>query len=483
MNACKSKEENDIKEGEQLATKYCVSCHIMPSPAVADPASWQQKILPKMHEKMLSNTLFVSNEVRALYNPAPEDWAKIVRYYVASAEKDFSAKHVQHDINKDLNQFTISTIENGNEKPNVSFIKITENDRFPIITTDALTKKMHVYDLHLKELYAKSTSHTIVDMQKEEGDEWIGCDIGILNPNDYAFGQIFKVNSTFFTTNNTTNENLLLRELRRPVFVKQFDFTNDGKKDLLVGQFGNTIGELTLFETKSDNTFTKHTIHATPGAINVKLIDMNKDGLMDFVVLFAQGDESIRYYQNLGKGQFKETVWLLFPPIYGSSSFDLVDMNKDGFLDIVYTCGDNADFSTILKPYHGVYIYTNKGDNTFTETYFYAINGCYKAIPMDFDKDGDIDIATISYFADYKNKPEEGFIYFENRGKNQFDLHTDLQLQKGRWLTMDAGDFNHDSFPDIALGNFSYLKSFVDTTLDWSKGPQAIILTNKGKCK
>jgi hypothetical protein len=46
---------------------------------------------------------------------------------------------------------------------------------------------------------------------------------------------------------------------------------------------------------------------------------------------------------------------------------------------------------------------------------------------------------------------------------------------------MDAGDYNHDGYIDLALGNFSYLKSFVDTTLDWSKGPQCIILTNKGK--
>ena len=119
-------------------------------------------------------------------------------------------------------------------------------------------------------------------------------------------------------------------------------------------------------------------------------------------------------YTNLGGGKFKEERKLQFPPIYGSSYFELTDFIKDGFPDIIYTCGDNADYSTILKPYHGVYIFLNDGKNNFKQKYFYPINGCYKAIVRDFDNDGDLDIATISYFPDFENQPEEGFIYFEN---------------------------------------------------------------------
>jgi hypothetical protein len=59
---------------------------------------------------------------------------------------------------------------------------------------------------------------------------------------------------------------------------------------------------------------------------------------------------------NKGHGNFGQEEVLKFPPIYGSSSFALADFNKDGYPDIVYTCGDNADYSQVLKPYHGVYI-------------------------------------------------------------------------------------------------------------------------------
>jgi hypothetical protein len=36
----------------------------------------------------------------------------------------------------------------------------------------------------------------------------------------------------------------------------------------------------------------------------------------------------------------------------------------------------------------------------------------------DFDHDGGLDIAAISYFPDFKNQPQEAFIYLENKGTN-----------------------------------------------------------------
>ncbi len=56
---------------------------------------------------------------------------------------------------------------------------------------------------------------------------------------------------------------------------------------------------------------------------------------------------------------------------------------------------------------------------SFNQKYFFPINGCYKAMARDFDGDGDLDIATISFFADYEHQPEEGFVYLENKGGPQ----------------------------------------------------------------
>jgi hypothetical protein len=157
------------------------------------------------------------------------------------------------------------------------------------------------------------------------------------------------------------------------------------------------------------------------------------------------------------------------------------DFNHDGFPDIVYTCGDNADFSVVLKPYHGVYIFLNDGHWNFSQRYFFPINGCYKAMARDFDGDGDLDLAVISFFADYQKQPEEAFIYLENKGDFNFMPHSLPAGQRGRWITMDVGDLNGDGKPDILLGNFSIAPSFIKPKVDFKKEPAFLYLKNISK--
>jgi hypothetical protein len=154
------------------------------------------------------------------------------------------------------------------------------------------------------------------------------------------------------------------------------------------------------------------------------------------------------------------------------------DFNKDGFPDIVYTCGDNADFSEILKPYHGVYIFLNDGNWNFEQKYFFPINGCYKAMARDFDGDGDLDLAVISFFADYQKQPEEGFVYLENIGNLVFMPHSMKAAQHGRWLTMDVGDLDGDGRPDIFLGNLSVGLGSLKSDIPWDKEPPFLYLKN-----
>jgi hypothetical protein len=89
----------------------------------------------------------------------------------------------------------------------------------------------------------------------------------------------------------------------------------------------------------------------------------------------------------------------------------------------------------------------------FTERWFFPLHGAYGARVKDFDGDGDLDIAAISYFPDYARSPEESFVYFENAGNFVFNPASIPEHAAGRWITMDAGDFDGDGDEDVLLGS------------------------------
>ena len=182
---------------------------------------------------------------------------------------------------------------------------------------------------------------------------------------------------------------------------------------------------------------------------------MNSDGHDDIVALFAQGDEGIDIFYNDGQANFRRERVLSFSPSMGSSFFKLIDYDQDGALDIIFTAGDNADYKPVMKPWHGVYVFLNNGANAFEQEVFLHLNGAYNAVANDFDADGDMDIAVISFFPDWVNTSEESFVYFQKEG-NDYHLQTFSEVNVGRWIVMDAADYDSDGDLDLVLGSLAF---------------------------
>ncbi len=471
-----------IRAGKKLAVQYCGSCHQLPNPSLLDAKSWEDGVLPEMGPRLgifyyfqrypsLKNDLNVDKN----YYPSQpvlsyKQWKNILDYYTAASPDSLLPAKKNPPIQVSNMLFQPLQPAFKYNIPAATFVKIQPDHQ--LMMCDAITKKLFVFNQALQLTDSINTNGSVTDVLKNY-DTLTICNTGILNPNNGKFGSVYKI-----VTGNKLHADTLSKNLMRPVQITKADLNKDGRDDYVVCEFGNLAGALSWLENKGNNLYQYHVLRATPGAVRTCVTDYNHDGLPDIWALFAQGDESIFLFTNKGNRNFDAKEVLRFPPSYGSSSFELDDFNKDGFPDILYTCGDNADFSHVLKPYHGVYIFLNDGKNNFKQKYFYPINGCYKAIARDFDNDGDLDIATISFFADYAHQPEEGFVYFRNESDFKFQPYSLPAGKNGRWLIMDAGDFDGDGKIDLMLGNFSVAAQIMKSSVDWTKQPPFLILKN-----
>jgi len=489
---------SSIREGERLAAVYCGSCHLLPDPSLLNSKSWEKGVLPQMGPRLgifnhgfeqYPSNRFDANLDKGYYPAAPllkpEEWEHILDYYTATSPDSLPGQSRPRPIGKGVPMvgaptaggtgvggplFEVQTPVLRYDMPASSLVRIDKEGLF-------------VFDIHYQKLYRLSPQLEVLDSIKDEGgivdmvrqdSEWVVSNIGVLTPTNGKFGKLQVLKGGMLDSVP------LAVGLERPVQVQAADLNGDGRVDYLVCEFGNLVGALSWLENKGGGQYERHVIRAKPGAIRAYVNDYNHDGLPDIWALFAQGDEGIFLFTNQGKGRFSEQSVLRMPPSYGSSYFELADFNKDGQPDIVYTCGDNADFSPVLKPYHGVYIFLNDGHNQFRQDYFFPIDGCYKAVARDFDGDGDLDLATIAFFPDLSHQPEEGFVYLENLGGGDFKPYSLPQTQRGKWLTMDVGDLDGDGRPDIVLGNFSFFAPVTKAGVDFKKEAPFVVLKNVG---
>ena len=509
LTSCQRKIESDKSLGEissttdfsgfELAQKYCSSCHTFVDPELLPKSIWRNNVLPDMGNRLgiYEHKNYRDSLLDKLCKECPIDkavvfpenqllsnfeWEKLVEYYLDNAPDSVSFSGRTLPINMGLKNFRYQRAGYSHSPPHTTMVKILDNGK-GLVFADAklnikrltfLTENLEYnYDIRFKNV----PIHYFPDL-----DTVYLATVGeTIFPQDDADGVLQKL----FIEGTSTQYNAvksIVGDLQRPVFMAYGDLNNDGSSDMVACEYGGYTGKLSWFENLGKDQFKKNVLRAQPGAIKAVLQDFNDDGNLDIMALFAQGDEGIFWYENMGDNTFKEHQLLSFSPLYGSQYFELADFNQDGSDDILYVCGDNGDKTSILKEYHGLYVFLNDGEFQFTESFFYQLNGAYKAIPRDYDEDGDLDIAAISFFPDYAGHVEESFVFLENGGNLQFTDYSFPQAKQGRWMVIDAGDLDNDGDIDLALGSHVYIPPKGDSTNLYEKwkevGPSVVVLEN-----
>jgi hypothetical protein len=472
--SCTTKEQKE----EILARQYCASCHAFPEPSLVDKETWTN-VMPQMGLRMGIDMTPLSMLSEADYPyvilTLPEspmirhdDFEAIARYYQREAPDSLTLP--PDFVAKDLFQFEVIPHQLLKQRPTITMLRADTVNKELWLSNRRSVLYKYDYDLKRKDsIQLTSPASSVVF-----GDQPLLTLMGIMDPNDQPRGSVGVLKDDVFEA--------VIDSLKRPVFIETGDFNKDNLDDIVVCAFGNFGGALHVFENKGNGKYNQHTVSPLPGARKVVIRDFNNDDLVDILVMFSQGDEQISLYTNAGNFRFRVNTLLRFPPAYGSSYFDIVDFNKDGHWDIVYTNGDNADYSIIKKPYHGVRIFLNDGKNQFAQSWFYHLDGCSMAVARDFDKDGDVDIATISFFPDFARTPERTFVYFEN-SSGILEPYTTPVAAEGRWLLMEMFDIDADGYQDLLLGALDFYNGIPSETRErWLGKPvDLLVLKNKGK--
>jgi FG-GAP-like repeat len=464
----------DAQVGEVIR-QQCSRCHVLPPPEYVPRSMWRFRI-QEMAERSMTGTGIPPGEKSVLWQ---FDLDKITRWFEARAPEvlplpqpwprdDGGLRFVKH-------AYAPSGAAPMPIVSNVRFFDLDGDGKLEIVACDMGRGSIFIGDParragELQEIAVLSNpAHAqMVDLDRDGKQDLLIADLGEFLPGDHEKGSVVWLRQT---APLQFEKRVLIDHLPRSADVQAADFDGDGDLDLVVAAFGyRKVGGTLYYENQTTDwkepKFVQHVIDARPGAIHVPAVDLNGDGRMDFVTLVAQQYEHVVAYLNRGpgKGFREETVFRAPTPVWGSSGIQLVDLDKDGDLDVLMTNGDTLDDFTI-RPFHGVRWFENKGTFPFVQHELAALPGAHRAQAADMDGDGDLDIVACAFLPSGPVAPPHGLErqgnlsdlasigWLEQVQPGRFQLHT-LEQGKLAHVTLDLGDFDGDGDVDLVVGNF-----------------------------
>ncbi len=439
----------------QLRRSACAICHVVPEPDVLPRAAWA-RVIPDMAEEMEALGVPLSKSQAAdllkfyqAFSPVelpllPDDFLPPKLGFEKGAAGDLPSTDRPHVANvniTDLDQDGRPDILVCDElRGTVSWIVLDSKGSPTGLPGEERDLAMVLAPVHSEVFDFNGNGHLDIAV----------ASMGFMHPNDLPIGKaVLLINDG----KQNFEKRVLATGLPRLSDMQPGDLNGNGKIDFGLAMFGwRTTGAVGWLEQVTPEEFKLHTIAEINGAMHMELADLDGDGLLDLVVLVSQQHEMILCFKNMGGGKF-EPFRISEPehPTFGMSGFQVVDLDQDGDLDILYSNGDLMDTDPSPKAYHGIQWLENTGDLNFKHREITRYHSCYRAVAVDMDGDGDLDVVGSSLYFNWQEHDLPSLIWLENDGKQNFTRRR-IDYSPSNLATIDAGDLNGDGLPDIVGG-------------------------------
>lgn len=435
---------------QQLVAGRCGGCHAVPPPSSIPKASWKN-IVEEMALLMAQANLPLTQQ----------EASQIFAFYQALAPESmppFEGKFADSGLN-----FTRQSVgmPPQRDRPTVTHVEVTDldgNGTDDVVVSDNDNSQVSWLRVGadgewLETVLAKIDAPVHSESFDADGDgdlDIVVASMGYMHPNDNLTGAAVLLEND---GEQNFSKTVLVSGTPRISDVQPADFDGDGDLDYLLAMFGwRTTGGLAWLETRAGGLPPfLHPITTINGAMLVEPLDFDADGMLDFVALITQQHETLVAFRNRGVGFLPEPIYRAPHPAYGTSGFEMVDLDGDSDIDILLSNGDYMDTDSSTKSYHGVRWLENQGDFQFASRELVSLPGCYRAIARDLDGDGDLDVVASSLFYGWKKTEIPSLVWLENDGQQNFTARG-IDHQPTNLATVDVGDFNGDGRSDIISG-------------------------------
>ncbi len=441
----------------------CARCHAMPRGEYFSKSRWVDEVYRGLRFHAVSPE-------RNIPTPPAQD---IIAYFQRSAPERLAPPDVPQIAAESAARFQQATIQppvtDGPAIAHLSWRTLRAGTAPRVFTCDMRQGLVQSWDptTMSADVLAKIPHPAHIEWCDLDADGWLDAvisDLGSFQPADHMLGGVSWLSGS---EAGLQPARTIAIGLGRVSETRAADVDADGRPDLLVAEFGwQKTGQVLLLKALADQSkrvaFDKQVLDPRHGAIRVPPVDLNADGAIDFVTLFAQEHERIEVFLNDGGGRFQPR--LIAPPAdpaFGSSGMELCDLDGDGDTDIIASNGDMFD-NHFIRAFHGLRWFENVGALAFVEHPLPAMPGVHGCATGDLDLDGDLDIVTGACFpaAAIESLPEAAravwpsAVWLEQLAPGKFNPHlieVGVPLHAAHLLV----DIDNDGDLDLLLGNLT----------------------------